>query len=324
MRFSATEIQPITSLYGFDERVVEKVLHLLHLLNLLNAHPWLRGKWVLKGGTALNLFVLRYPRLSVDIDLNYIGSLEREQMLADRPRIEQAAQAVFTREGFAVRMVPVEHAGGKWRLGYPSFTGQPASLEFDLNFMYRRPIWSIQYTDSHPLGHFQAKRIPILDLHELVAGKLSALFSRRQARDLFDCHRILGAGGLQRERLRIAFVVYGGMNRKDWRTISLDDVGTDHVELARRLGPIIRDHPLPGQEALATYGARLVAECRRALSIVLPFTDAERAFLDLLLEDGEVDASILTRDAALQERIQSQPLLEWKALNVRRHKGLSR
>ena len=36
MRFSATEIQPIASLYGFDERVVEKVLHLLHLLNLLN------------------------------------------------------------------------------------------------------------------------------------------------------------------------------------------------------------------------------------------------------------------------------------------------
>ena len=95
MRFSATEIEPITSLYGFDERVVEKVLHLLHLLNLLNAHPWLRGKWVLKGGTALNLFVLRYPRLSVDIDLDYIGALERERMLADRPRIKQAAQAVL-------------------------------------------------------------------------------------------------------------------------------------------------------------------------------------------------------------------------------------
>ena len=70
VRFFATEIQPITRLNGFDERVVEKVLHLVHLLNRLNAHPWLRGKWVLNGGTALNLFVLRYPRLSVDIDLN--------------------------------------------------------------------------------------------------------------------------------------------------------------------------------------------------------------------------------------------------------------
>ena len=41
------------------------------------------------------------------------------------------------------------------------------------------------------------------------------------------------------------------------------------------------------------------------------------------LDRGEVDASILTSDTTLQERIQAQPLLEWKALNVRRYKGLS-
>jgi len=29
---------------------------------------------LLKGGTALNLFLLDLPRLSVDIDLNYIGA----------------------------------------------------------------------------------------------------------------------------------------------------------------------------------------------------------------------------------------------------------
>ena len=160
MRFSAAEIQPIARPDGFDERVVEKVLHLVHLLNTLNSHPSLRGKWVLKGGTALNLFVLPHPRLSVDIDLNYIGALERENMLAARPKIEQAAQAVFSREGFAVRRVPTEHAGGKWRLSYPSFTGQPANLDVDFNFMYRQPLWEIHHADSHPLGDFQAKRIP--------------------------------------------------------------------------------------------------------------------------------------------------------------------
>jgi len=63
-----------------------------------------------------------------------------------------------------------------------------------------------------------------------------------------------------------------------------------------------------------------VEECREGLSAVLPFTDSERAFLDLLLDRGVVDATILTNDVSLQGRIQSQPLLEWKALNVRRHK----
>ena len=121
-------------------------------------------------------------------------------------------------------------------------------------------------------------------------------------RDLFDCHRVLDSDELQRERLRIAFVAYGGMNRKDWRTVSVDDVDFDSTELARQLGPTFRARRSREQEALAEYGARLVKECRRALSIVLPFTDAERAFLDLLLDRGEIDALMLTSDTALQER----------------------
>ena len=112
------------------------------------------------------------------------------------------------------------------------------------------------------------------------------------------------------------------MNRKDWRTVSVDDVDFDSVELARQLGPTLRTRQPREQEALAEYCAWLAEECRRALSIVLPFTDAERTFLDLLLERGEIDASILTSDVSLQQRIQAQPLLEWKALNVRRHEGL--
>lgn len=137
MRFSASQILSIARPDGFDAGMIEKVLHLVHLLNNLNSHPSLRGKWALKGGTAPNLFVLRHPRLSIDIDLNYIGALEREEMLADRPKIERAIQAVFSREGFSVRRVPEEHAGGKWRLHYSSFTGQTANLDMDLNFMYR-------------------------------------------------------------------------------------------------------------------------------------------------------------------------------------------
>lgn len=303
MRFSSAQILAVARPDGFDAGVVEKVLHLVHLLNVLDAHPSLRGRWVLKGGTALNLFVLRHPRLSVDIDLNYIGAPGREDMLADRPGIEQAAQAVFSREGFTVRRVPNEHAGGKWRLSYQSFTGQPANLEVDFNFMYRQPLWEIHHADSHPLGDFQAKRIPILDLHELAAGKLSALFSRQQARDLFDCHRLFETVALQGERLRIAFVAYGGMNRRDWRTVSVDDVDFNSAELARQLGPTLRARPPRDRKSLTEYGARLVEECRRALSIVLPFTDAERAFLDLLLDRGEIDASLLTSDTALQQRI---------------------
>jgi hypothetical protein len=177
--------------------------------------------------------------------------------------------------------------------------------------------------DSHPVGAWRAKGIPVLDHHELAAGKLTALLSRRQARDLFDSHRILGMDNLDSNLLRIGFVVYGAMNRKDWRTISANDVDFEAAELARQLIPTLRINAAEVQTESAKYGARLVNECREGLSLVLPFSDTEREFLDLLLDRGEIDSTILTSDTNLQKRIQRQPLLEWKAINVRRHKGLS-
>lgn len=278
MIFSPSEVLPISASTGFRAEMIEKVLHLLNLLDQLNRHPTLKCKWVLKGGTALNLFVFDLPRLSVDIDLNYVGALEREAMLADRPNVEQAAQAVFSREGFTTKRVPTEHAGGKWRLSYQSYTGQ--------------------------------------------SGNLAALLARGQARDLFDCHRIFTMKGIDRDRLRLAFIVYGGMNRKDWRTVSITDVNFDPDELARLLIPTLNRRFMEKQGPPAEYGKRLVKECQAKLEAVLPLNDPEREFLDLLLEKGEIDASALTPDKALQERIHSQPLLQWKALNVKRHKGL--
>ena len=323
MKISPEKLAAEAEATGFRPDVLEKVAHLLGLLDALRSHPFLKGKLVLKGGTALNLFVFDVPRLSVDIDLNYVGAEDRDGMLAERPKVEQAVQAVFAREGFTVRRMPEEHAGGKWSLRYGSGPGRGGNLEVDLNFMFRVPLWPLTIRDSHSVGPWRATGIPVLDHHELAAGKLAALLSRRQARDLLDGHRILRMDEIDSNRLRIGFVVYGAMNRKDWRTVSADDVEFDATELTRQLVPTLRINSPEVQVESAEYGARLVKECREGLSAVVPFSDAEREFLDLLLDRGEIDSTILTSDTTLQKRIQGQPLLEWKAINVRRHKGLS-
>jgi hypothetical protein len=322
VRISPEKLATEAEATGFRPDVLEKVARLLGLLDAARSHPFLKGKLVLKGGTALNLFVFDVPRLSVDIDLNYVGAEDREAMLAERPGVEQALQAVFLREGFAVRRMPEEHAGGKWSLRYESGPGRTGNLEVDVNFMYRVPLWPATTCDSHFVGAWRATGISVLDLHELAAGKLAALMARGQARDLFDSQRIFGLDGLDPDRLRLGFVVYGAMNRKDWRTASVEDVAFDAAELARQLIPALRVNAANSPASSAAYGERLVRECREGLSAVLPFTDAELAFLDLLLDQGVIDATILTADTALQRRIQSQPLLEWKALNVRRYRGL--
>ena len=320
MRISPERLTTEAEATGFQPEVLEKTFHLLGLLESINSHPFLRGKLALKGGTALNLFVFDVPRLSVDIDLNYVGSESMEDMRRERPTVEEALQAVFSREEYTVRRMPEEHAGGKWSLRYPTASGGSARIEVDVNYMYRVPMWPLIPMTSRHLGRWQTSEFPLVDVHELAAGKLAALFARKRARDLFDCSLIFSLDTLDLEKLRTAFVVYGGMNRRDWRTVTLDDVGFDPGDLASQLMPALRVDR-KREIRPTSYGESLIEECRTALSALLPFTDAEREFLDLLLEEGRITPDLLTVDQALKERISIQPLLEWKALNVRRYKG---
>ena len=324
MRISSEKISAEARKTGFRPDVLEKAAQLLGLLNALDSHPFLKGKLALKGGTALNLFIFDVPRLSVDIDLNYIGPEDKDGILTVRPKIEQALGAVFSREGFNIRQMPDEHAGGKWLLQYQSSSGQLSNLEVDINFMFRIPLWPVVKIDSKLLGAWQAKDIPIVDTHELAAGKLSALLSRRQARDLFDCHQIMYKANLERNKLRIAFVVYGAMNRKDWRTVSPENINFDTDELIRQLFPTLSHDSGKEQKDFAKYGKKLVDECKRALSVILPFTKPEDDFLNLLLDKGQIAPELLTDDTSLQDRIRMHPMINWKAINVRQHKGFTK
>ena len=319
MKISSETLVKQAETTGFRPDMLEKVGLLLQLLDAIRNHPFLKNKLVLKGGTALNLFIFNVPRLSVDIDLNYVGAADRETMLAERPKVEEALQAVFSREGFTVRRVPAEHAGGKWQLRYASAGGQGGNLEVDVNFMFRIPLWPVKSLDSRPVGIWQAVGIQVVDMHELAAGKLSALLSRQQARDLFDCSNLFHLDGLDRERLRLAFVVYGAMSRKDWRTITLNDVDFDIADLDQKLIPTLRGEGIERMQK-DHFGKSLVADCRNFLAGLLPFTENEMEFLNQVLDKGKLAPELLTDAADMQDRIRRHPLLEWKAMNVREFK----
>jgi predicted nucleotidyltransferase component of viral defense system len=319
--FSEAELLREAAATGFRAEILEKVIRLMELLETLRSHPFLRTRIALKGGTALNLFVLDVPRLSVDVDLNYVGAASVDGMTQERPKVEQAIQAVCGRLGIGVRRVPSRHAGGKWRLSYAGVRG-PGTLELDVNFLLRTPLWPPTTSDSRSVGNHLSKDVPVLDLHELAAGKLAAVFGRQASRDLFDARELLRQEGLNSRRLRLGFVVYGGSNRRDWRTLSADMAGTSPEEVDRQLVPMLRADLAPLRGELQAWTSRLVEECRDLMKAILPLEENEIEFLTRLNEGGEIAPELLTPDSEEQRVIGSHPGLLWKALNVRQHRGL--
>lgn len=313
------EVLREAALTGFQIDPFEKVGRLLELLEAMARHPFLKGRLALKGGTAINLFLFDVPRLSVDVDLNYIGAADRETMLAERPKLEQALEAACGRLGLQVRRAPSDHAGGKWRLSFSSASGRPATLEVDLNYLLRTPLWPPTDVDSRPVGSLDSVRVGVLETHEIAAGKLGALFARRASRDLFDSVGLLRDAGLDPHRLRLAFVVYGGTNRRDWRSVSVDDISADVLEVERRLVPVLRGPSAPSRSDLARWIDQLVTECRELVSGLLPMTANEIEFLSRLNDRGEIAPDLLTGDGTMRSIILSHPALQWKAMNVRGH-----
>lgn len=64
MRISPEMLTAQAQATGFRPDLLEKVAHLLGLLEAIQSHPFLKGKLVLKGGTALHFFIFKVPQPS--------------------------------------------------------------------------------------------------------------------------------------------------------------------------------------------------------------------------------------------------------------------
>lgn len=84
MQLDRMTLGRMTKDMGFVRDTLEKVYRLADVLKFMEEDELLSKSISLKGGTAINLTIFDLQRLSVDIDLDYCKSIEREEMLADR------------------------------------------------------------------------------------------------------------------------------------------------------------------------------------------------------------------------------------------------
>ncbi len=319
---TARDVTRLSAETGFRTEIVEKVLRLTGILDRLDRHEVTRDNWLLKGGTALNLLHLDVPRLSVDIDVNYVGAQEVATMRDARPEFERALTACCEREGCAVRRSPSEHAGGKFRLRYPSVFGGTQNLEVDVSYVARVPLWGrVREPVRFPPG--SALQVPTLTINELAAGKFTALVQRAVARDAFDAASLLELHPdlLERPSFRVAFVCAAAGSRTDIRQLRPRQPILPPLAFERELEPLLRLRPKQdGGGDPSEVARRIEDRVSPALARLLTWSPGERRFLDRLLDEGEVEPALLHEDPEIQARIRTQPMVQWKAQNVREYR----
>ncbi len=109
---SQETLQDLAAERQLQPATLERVIRLIEIPDAFGADT-LIGPWIaLKGGTALNVFHSDLGRLSVDVDVNYVGAVEKKQMDADRPGMEDRIARLMESKGYAACREPSEPAGG--------------------------------------------------------------------------------------------------------------------------------------------------------------------------------------------------------------------
>ncbi|WP_244629025.1 nucleotidyl transferase AbiEii/AbiGii toxin family protein [Methylocella tundrae] len=298
------------------------MIRLIDILDAFGTDTLIGLRIALKGGTALNVFHSDLDRLSVDIDVNYVGAVEKEQMDTDRPGLEDRIERLVESKGYTARPEPSEHAGGKWIYRYASALGGAGTIEIDINYLYRSPLYGVDHMSSAAIGPYRATNVPVLDIHEIVAGEMVALVTRRTARDLFDAHRIIAMPDLDWAKIKAATLMIGASAKSfDRRTASPDDIGCEVGDITGKLIMCLHDRYFDRFGGPAIWIESVTAACREKLAPLFQFTVGERAFLDGVLDRGEIDAPPLGVPEAMRGAIEACPALRWKAQNIKAWKS---
>lgn len=179
----------------------KQVSLLIRMLPLVATEP----VFALKGGTAINLFVRDFPRLSVDIDLAYLPIEPREEALVNvRAALQRMTDTINTQPN--TRAVFQDNKVDELRLVVSS---PDATIKIEVSPVARgtlhpSEIMPVQESVEDEFGYAE---IQVVSLPDLYGGKLCAAMDRQHPRDLFDVRLLLENEGISREIL-VGFLTY--------------------------------------------------------------------------------------------------------------------
>ncbi|HBA6524171.1 TPA: nucleotidyl transferase AbiEii/AbiGii toxin family protein [Escherichia coli] len=268
---------------------------------LVRALPWVANEscFALKGGTAINLFIHDFPRLSVDIDLAWIPLESREVALPNvREALTRIAAELKAQTG--IRAVLQTHNPDEMRI---IVTTDDAQIKIEVSPVARGTLYPPQERDivGAVEEEFGFAALPVVSLPDLYGGKLCAALDRQHPRDFYDVKMLLDTQEIDRSIFN-GFIVY---------------LLSHNRPLSEVLNPRWKDITEPFQNEFSgmTFEEVSLEELKevpeRMLSTLKThFTQQDFDFL-MSFKRGEPDWNL-----APEPHIQNLPAVQWKLRNI--------
>ncbi|MBP5444922.1 MAG: nucleotidyl transferase AbiEii/AbiGii toxin family protein [Acholeplasmatales bacterium] len=315
MNYTRDSIEKMANESGFIREVYEKVVRLVDVLEFINSNNNLVDKLSLKGGTAINLLYFNLPRLSVDIDLDYIGSIDKKEMLSDREIINKIIISFMVNNNYILskkskRVVSLDSLV----FNYNSCFGGRNVIKIEINYMNRCHV--LECTKRRIVSPFMKNDFDILTIHkdELYASKLNALLDRSKVRDLFDIYYMIKTNQIMNlKRFKYLYVFYnmiGGRGKP--LDFELEKIKNMHYyEFKRQLKPQLAKMDDFDAEATKDIVIKWIKD-----NIVEDENIKE--FIDNF-NNGIFTPEILFEDMPYNKAIIDHPMAKWRIMGINKN-----
>lgn len=159
--------------------------------------------FALKGGTAINLFVRDLPRLSVDIDLTYLGFEDRQT--AFKNINESLLRITENLQKVGIKAIVLSN---KEKISKIICSTTTANIKVEPNYTLRGYAFEPKTMRINPKVEekFGFASIKLISYAELYGGKICAALDRQHPRDLFDVKYLLDNEGIT-EEIKQSFII---------------------------------------------------------------------------------------------------------------------
>ena len=308
-QYNRRELDARAREYGFNRDTFEKVLRLRTILEFLNTQEFMCEHLLLKGGTAINLTVFNLPRLSVDIDLDFIPNLTREETANERERLTEILKGYMSEQGYSLSDASrFSHSLDAFHYNYVNAAGNRDMIKIEINYSLRTHVLSSENRVFITDAFGEPIKVRTVAAMEIFAAKTNALISRAAARDLYDfCNMadmelFSGEGDIFRKCIIFYATISTKDVNKDFDTSAIDSLVFSKIK--SDLFPV-----LAAKDKFDLEGKK--QQAKEYIEALMKPTEAEMDYMERFIAK-EYKPELLFEDTEIVERLRNHPMALWK------------